>query len=202
MSIIYDIVSMVILNSFIVFWLQLLGNRDSSSATIIFLPLIYSISESCYSSISLHIDTLSVLQILRVIFLWSLHIINDWASNIDQYYLNVLKILSIYMSVPMFLFLVLVNFLLWKNLGIITLWVGLPGELGLAVIPDYLSIRSFLNSWPINSYHWSYVISIGQGCLVIHIGSTKFAIVISHYSSYYIFEPPRNGINHCSGFQK
>ena len=104
MSIIYDIVSMMQLNSCIVFWFPLLGDCDSSYATIIFLPWIYSISESCSSIISLHIDTLSVLQIVRAIFLWSLYIINNWASNIGQYSFKFLKMLSSYFSVDMYLF--------------------------------------------------------------------------------------------------
>ena len=40
-----------------------------ASATI-FLPCVYSIPGLYYLSISPHIDTLSILKILQVIFLW------------------------------------------------------------------------------------------------------------------------------------
>ena len=56
--------------------------------------------------------------------------------------------------------------------------------LGLAVILSYLSIRDLLNSCPINSDPWSYVISIGLGYLDIHVVSTKFAIDIALLSLY------------------
>ena len=51
--------------------------------------------------------------------------------------------------------------------------------LGWAVIPYYLSIRDFMNSQPINSDPWSYVIYIGLGYLDNHVVSTKLSIVIA-----------------------
>ena len=51
--------------------------------------------------------------------------------------------------------------------------------IGLAGIPYSISIRYFLNLWPINSDPWSYVIFIGLGYLQIHVISTKFAIDIA-----------------------
>ena len=56
--------------------------------------------------------------------------------------------------------------------------MGFPRVLGLEVTSYYISIRDFLNSLPINSDPWSYVISIGIGYLDSHIVSTKFAIDI------------------------
>ena len=56
--------------------------------------------------------------------------------------------------------------------------------LGLAVIPYYSSIRNFLNSRPMNSDAWSYVISIGLWYLVNHLVTTKFTIDIAILSSY------------------
>ena len=41
-----------------------------------------------------------------------------------------------------------------------------------------------MSSWPLNSFPWSYVISIGLGYLDSHIVSTKFAIDIDILSSY------------------
>ena len=51
--------------------------------------------------------------------------------------------------------------------------------LGLAVIPYYISIRNFLNSWPINYDRWSYMISIGLGYLDSQVVLTKFVIYIA-----------------------
>ena len=45
-------------------------------------------------------------------------------------------------------------------------------------------MRDFLNSQPINSDPLSYVICVGQVCLVSYIVSTKFAVVIMCLSSY------------------
>ena len=66
----------------------------------------------------------------------------------------------------------------------IVLELGFPEVLGLAVIPYYFPIRDFLNSWPINYYPWSYMISIGLGYLVNHVVYTKFDIVIALLLSY------------------
>ena len=60
----------------------MLGYRDSTSASICFLPGMYSISRLYYSSISLHRNTRSVLKFLRVIFLGSLNIFNCWTNRI------------------------------------------------------------------------------------------------------------------------
>ena len=51
--------------------------------------------------------------------------------------------------------------------------------LGLAVIPYSISIGDFLNSQNMNSYPWSYVISVGLGYLVNRVASTKFYIDIA-----------------------
>ena len=74
----------------------------------------------------------------------------------------------------------------WWMCSNIALDMGFPKVLGLATILYSISIGYFLNSWPISYDPWSYVISIGQGCLVIHIVSTKFSKDISHLSSYFI----------------
>ena len=66
-----------------------------------------------------------------------------------------------------------------------TLDIGFPEVLGLAVITYYVSIRDFMNSWPTNSFTWSYVISIGLGYLDSHVVSIKFTIYITLLSSYY-----------------
>ena len=55
----------------------------------------------------------------------------------------------------------------------------LPGEAGFAFIPYSVSIKIFLNLRPKNSPPQSDMISIGQGYLVIHVISTKFAIFIA-----------------------
>ena len=74
MSYIYDIVSVVYVDSCVVFGLPLIGSRDSVSETIFLLPGIYSISGLYSSSMSLHRNTLSVLKFLHVRFLWSVYI--------------------------------------------------------------------------------------------------------------------------------
>ena len=56
--------------------------------------------------------------------------------------------------------------------------------IGLAVIPYSVSLRDFMNSRPINSKPWSYVISIGLGYLVNHVVSTKFPVYIALLLSY------------------
>ena len=43
-----------------------------------------------------------------------------------------------------------------------------------------------MNSRPVSSNTWSYVISIGLGYLNIHVVSTKFAIDIAILSSYWV----------------
>ena len=76
----------------------------------------------------------------------------------------------------------------------ITLWiysnipleVGFTKAIGLEVILYNFSSRYFINSWPINSDLWSYVISIGQWYLANHVVSTKFAININILLSYYV----------------
>ena len=72
----------------------------------------------------------------------------------------------------------------WRICPKTALDMGLPEVLGLTVILYSSSIRYFLNSWPINSDTWSYVISIGLGYLYRHVVSTKFAIDISLLLSY------------------
>ena len=62
--------------------------------------------------------------------------------------------------------------------------MGFSEVLDLAVIPYSVLIRHFLNSRPINSYPWSYMISIGLGYLDSHVVSTKFVIYIALLSSY------------------
>ena len=58
--------------------------------------------------------------------------------------------------------------------------------LGLEVIPYHLSIRDFLNSWPINYDIWYYVISIGLGYIVNHVVSNNSVIDIALLLSYYL----------------
>ena len=53
-------------------------------------------------------------------------------------------------------------------------------------MPYYFSSRYFLNSWPMKSDPWSYVISVGLRYLVNHLVSTKSAIYIALLSSYCI----------------
>ena len=66
----------------------------------------------------------------------------------------------------------------------IALGVEFPKVIGLSIIPYFSLIRYFINSLLINYYPLSYVISIGLGCIVNHIVSTKFVIDITHVSSY------------------
>ena len=72
----------------------------------------------------------------------------------------------------------------WWICSNIVLEVGFPDVLVLADIPYYVSIRDFLNSWPINSNTWSYLISIYLEYLSNHVVSTKFTIDITRLSSY------------------
>ena len=62
--------------------------------------------------------------------------------------------------------------------------MGFSEVLCLAVILYSVSIRYFLNSRPINSYPWSYMISIGLCYLDMHVVSTMFVIDIALLSSY------------------
>ena len=61
-SYISEIVSVVYVDSCILFLLTLIGIRDSASTAIILLPGIYSIYGMYSSSISLHRNTQSVLR--------------------------------------------------------------------------------------------------------------------------------------------
>ena len=72
----------------------------------------------------------------------------------------------------------------WRIRSNITLGVGFTEVLGLETILYYFSIGYLLNSLPINSATWSYMISIGLGYLDSHIFSTKFAIDIALLSLY------------------
>ena len=74
----------------------------------------------------------------------------------------------------------------WRIHSNIALEVGLSEVIGLAVIPYYLTIWYFMNSWLIKSDPWSYMISIGLGYLVNHVVSNKFAIYIALLTSYYV----------------
>ena len=65
-----------------------------------------------------------------------------------------------------------------------TLDMGFAEVLGLAVIPYYVSIRDFMNSWPINYDPWLYFIYIGLGYLDNHIVSTNFVIDTNPLSLY------------------
>ena len=71
-----DVVSVVYAVLCVVSLLPLLGNRDSASAAMFFLPGIYSISKPYSSNINLYRNTLSVLNFLHVKFLWSVYIFN------------------------------------------------------------------------------------------------------------------------------
>ena len=76
MLLILDIVSILYIDSFVVFWFLLLGDRDSASATMFFSPEIYSFYGLYYSSICLPRSTLYVMKLLHVRFLWSVYIFN------------------------------------------------------------------------------------------------------------------------------
>ena len=54
----------------------------------------------------------------------------------------------------------------------------------LALIMYSVSVRSFLNTLPRNSFHWSYVIIVGRGYPHNHIWSTRFAILVAHFLLY------------------
>ena len=66
----------------------------------------------------------------------------------------------------------------------IALDMGFPKVIGLAVILYSYSIKDFMSSWSINSFPWSWVISIGLGYLESHAVSTKFAIYMALLSLY------------------
>ena len=56
------------MDSCVVSWFPLMGNIDSDSATMFFLPWIYSISGPYSSNMILHHNTLSILNNLQVRF--------------------------------------------------------------------------------------------------------------------------------------
>ena len=68
MSYNYDMVSVGYLNSCLVWWLSLLRNPESSSAIILFFPVMYSISGLYSSVISFHLSALSVFKSIQVRF--------------------------------------------------------------------------------------------------------------------------------------
>ena len=72
----------------------------------------------------------------------------------------------------------------WWILSNIALDMGFTEVIGLAVISYSISIRDFMNSWPINFFLWSYMISIGLEYPDIHVASNKFAIYIALLSLY------------------
>ena len=76
----------------------------------------------------------------------------------------------------------------WRILSNTSLDMGFPEVLGLEVILYSISIRIFLNSLPINSFPWSYVISVGIGYLDSHLVSTKFVIDIALYFHIALFQ--------------
>ena len=59
-------------------------------------------------------------------------------------------------------------------------------EYGLDFIPYCYYIKLFLNSWKVNYSPWSYVILILEGYLDHQVVSTKFMIIISFLSLYYV----------------
>ena len=69
----------------------------------------------------------------------------------------------------------------------IALDMEFPKVLGLAFILYSVSIKDFMNSWPMNSDPWLYMISIGLGYLDSYIFSTKFAIDIDILLFYCVF---------------
>ena len=64
----------------------------------------------------------------------------------------------------------------------IELEVLFPDVIGLDNIPYSVSIRDFMNSWPMNSDTWSYLIYVGLRYLTNHVVSTNFAIYITYLS--------------------
>ena len=91
---------------------------------------------------------------------------------------------------------------IWQTLSNTALDMGFSEVIGLTVIPYYISIRDFLNLWLINSFPWSYLISIGIGYLDSHVVSTKFAIDIAHLSSYFaISNHPVTGLIIVTAFR-
>ena len=72
----------------------------------------------------------------------------------------------------------------WCILSTIVFACRLPGDEGLLLIPYSFSIKLFLNSWPRNSPHWSYVISNCHDYWTSRVVSTKFAIVVNFLSRY------------------
>ena len=74
----------------------------------------------------------------------------------------------------------------WCIISMISLSCGFPGESGLVLIIYSYYIKIFLNSWPRNYPPRSYVIYTGHRYRTSHIVSTKFAIVISFLSLYWV----------------
>ena len=70
-------------DSCVVYQFQLLGNPQSASATIFFLPGIYYISILYSSSIIFYLNNFSILKFLVVRFLWYVYIFNNLPKNIS-----------------------------------------------------------------------------------------------------------------------
>ena len=77
---------------------------------------------------------------------------------------------------------------IWLIRSNISLHMGFPKVIGLATIPYSILISYFLNSWPINSDPWSYIISIGLGYLDSHLVSTKSEIGIALFFCIVLFQ--------------
>ena len=111
-SLISDTISCWYVDFCVVSWFPLKGNLYSVSATMSYSPLIYSISGPYYSIISIHINTLSVLKLLHVMFLLLVYILIFWPSDIVLNSFRVSTILSSSSSVTVYYFGASVSFLM------------------------------------------------------------------------------------------
>ena len=113
-SLISDAISFLWVDSCVVYWFPLIVNIYDVSATIFLLSLIYYKYGPYSSSISIHLNTLSVFWILHVRLLWSVYLLNLWPINTVLHSFNNPTMINIYFSVTLYRFWSSVSFLLWK----------------------------------------------------------------------------------------
>ena len=86
--------------------------------------------------------------------------------------------------------------IIWRIRSNIALALGFTNVIGFSVNPYSVLIKYFLNSWPINSDTWSYVIYIGLGYLLNHVVSNNlkidiaillsYCVILNHHVTWYI----------------
>ena len=112
------LISGLLCSLYITIW----GSPWYCTSYYIFSPLIYSISVPYYSSISSHLNNLSVLKILQIRFLWSVYILNLLPSIIILKYFRVSTLLSIFFYINIYRCWESVSFKMNKAIGL-SFWI-------------------------------------------------------------------------------